>query len=331
MDEPTSSLSDKEVNQMFDVIRKLKTQGVGIIYISHRMSELFEIADRITILRDGSYIGTRNTAGTTNDELVNMMVGRPLTSFFTRTFNKLGDSVLEVKGLSRNGVVEDINFSVRKGEILGFAGLIGAGRTELIKCILGLDKIDSGEVLINNKKAKINNPDTAMSYGIALVPESRKEQGLFLIQSVRYNTSFKVLSQFIKGIHVNKRKENDIAVESIKSLSIKTSSPSQKVKNLSGGNQQKVSIAKWLNTKPSVLILDEPTRGVDVVAKAEIYSIMNNLASQGTAIIMISSELPEIINMSDRVIVMNNGKIKGCIDKDELSQEKIMHYAIGGE
>ena len=331
MDEPTSSLSDNEIQQIFAVIMKLRSKGVGIIYISHRMAELNEISDRVTVIRDGLYIGTKVTAKTTNNELVNMMIGRSLKNYYIRTFNVPGDVVMEVKGLTRHGVVEDINFFVRKGEILGFAGLIGAGRSELMKCIFGLNRIDSGEILINNQTVIIKNPNDAMSYGIVLVPESRTEQGLFLIQSAKYNITFKSLDEIIKGVHVNNKLENQIVKEYIQNLSIKTNSFSQKVSHLSGGNQQKISIAKWLCTKPSVLILDEPTRGVDVVAKAEIYSIMDRLASQGIAIIMISSELPEVINMSDRVIVMNKGKISRCIDKGELSQEKIMQYEIGGE
>jgi ribose transport system ATP-binding protein/inositol transport system ATP-binding protein len=331
MDEPTSSLSDNEIQQIFAVIMKLRSKGVGIIYISHRMAELNEISDRVTVIRDGLYIGTKVTAKTTNNELVNMMIGRSLKNYYIRTFNVPGDVVMEVKGLTRHGVVEDINFFVRKGEILGFAGLIGAGRSELMKCIFGLNRIDSGEILINNQTVIIKSPNDAMSYGIVLVPESRTEQGLFLIQSAKYNITFKSLDEIIKGVHVNNKLENQIVKEYIQNLSIKTNSFSQKVSHLSGGNQQKISIAKWLCTKPSVLILDEPTRGVDVVAKAEIYSIMDRLASQGIAIIMISSELPEVINMSDRVIVMNKGKISRCIDKGELSQEKIMQYEIGGE
>ena len=331
MDEPTSSLSDVEVQQLFTLIRKLRSENIGIIYISHRMSELHEISDRITVLRDGKYIGTKETASTNEDELVEMMVGRQLTSYFSRSDHKLGKVVLSVKDLNRRGVAHDINFEIREGEILGFSGLIGAGRTELMKCIFGLDKIDSGEILIDGHSVSIKSPSDAVRTGIALVPESRKEQGLFMIQDLNFNISFNVLDRFIHGCFVDESAEKELTRSSIQKLMIKTSSSKLKLKNLSGGNQQKVSIAKWLATNPKVLILDEPTRGVDVVAKSEIYSIMDELAMHGTAIIMISSDLPEVINMSDRVIVMNGGRIRGCLEKDELTQEKIIHYAIEGD
>ena len=331
MDEPTSSLSEKEVEVLFNTVRRLKEIGVGIIYISHRMSELKEIADRVTVIRDGRYIGTKIISETQNDELVSMMVGRSLTNYYTRTYNKMNDVVLEVKNITRKGVVDDVSFTLRKGEILGFAGLIGAGRTETLRCVLGLDKYESGEIFVNGRKVTIKGPNDAMSYGIALVPENRRKEGLFLIMDVKFNISFRVMDKFIKGCWVNKNVERQIVEQYVKELSIKTSSIQQKVGNLSGGNQQKVVVAKWLAAHPKVLILDEPTRGIDVGAKSEIYHIMNELAKQGVAIIMISSELPEIINMSDRVVVMGQGKVKGILKKDELSQERIMHYAVGGQ
>jgi ribose transport system ATP-binding protein/inositol transport system ATP-binding protein len=331
MDEPTSSLSEKEVEVLFNTVRRLKEIGVGIIYISHRMSELKEIADRVTVIRDGQYIGTKIISETQNDELVSMMVGRSLTNYYTRTYNKMNDVVLEVKNITRKGVVDDVSFTLRKGEILGFAGLIGAGRTETLRCVLGLDKYESGEIFVNGRKVTIKGPNDAMSYGIALVPENRRKEGLFLIMDVKFNISFRIMDKFIKGCWVNKNVERQIVEQYVKELSIKTSSIQQKVGNLSGGNQQKVVVAKWLAAHPKVLILDEPTRGIDVGAKSEIYHIMNELAKQGVAIIMISSELPEIINMSDRVVVMGQGKVKGILKKDELSQERIMHYAVGGQ
>lgn len=331
MDEPTSSLTEKEVQFLFETIRKLKKQGVGIIYISHRMIELFEISDKVTVLRDGNYIGTKVTKDTNNDELIAMMVGRELNNYYTRTFNKLGDTVLEVKNLNKKGVLNDISFSIKKGEILGFSGLMGAGRSEVMRAIFGIDSIDSGEIFVEGKKVSIKEPNDAMKQGIALVPENRKEEGLFLIQSVKFNATIKVLDKFIKFIHVNRKIEDNIVNEYVDSMSIKTPSTAQAVGNLSGGNQQKVVIAKWLATKPKVLILDEPTRGVDVGAKAEIYLIMNQLAAEGVSIIMISSELPEIINMSDRVLVMLGGRITGSLDREGLTQEKIMHYATGGK
>lgn len=330
MDEPTSSLTEKEVEFLFKTIESLKAKGVGIVYISHRMAELFRITDRITVMRDGQYIGTRVTKETNVDELISMMVGRELTDYYHRTFHELGEVTLEVKNLTRNGVFKDVSFSLRKGEILGFSGLVGAGRSEIMKAIFGLDPIDSGEIYIEGKKVEIKSPRDAMNLGIALVPENRKDEGLILKSSVGYNMTLRVLDEFIKFIRVNRAKENEIIDTYVQELGIKTPSRSQSVANLSGGNQQKVVIAKWLAAKPKILILDEPTRGVDVGAKAEIYAIMNNLVQTGVSIIMISSELPEIINMSDRVAVVHNGSIKGILNKDELSQEKIMHLATGG-
>ncbi len=327
MDEPTSSLSDKEVDFLFSIIRRLKDQGVGIIYISHRMSELRDISDRVTVMRDGEYIGTVNTSETDNDQLIAMMVGRQLTNYYTRTYNELTDKVLEVENLGDGHFLNDINFDLYRGEILGFAGLVGAGRSEVMKCLFGLDPIETGTVRLDGSPVSIKNPSEAMDLGFALVPESRKEEALFLVQNVKFNTSIKVLKEFIKGIFVNEAKEEQIAEEYINKMSIKTPSTMQTVGNLSGGNQQKVVIGRWLATRPKILILDEPTRGVDVGAKAEIYAIMNDLVKQGLSIIMISSELPEVINMSDRVMVMSNGTITGCLNRDELDQEKIMHLA----
>lgn len=327
MDEPTSSLSDRDVNFLFDTIRKLKESGVGIIYISHRMSELKQITDRITVIRDGEYIGTRETQSTTNEELISMMVGRQLTSYYTRTHGNPQEKVLEVRGLSDGKLLKDISFELRKGEILGFAGLVGAGRSEVMKCLFGIDAYTSGEIYIEDEKVQIKNPNDAMRLGLALVPESRKKEALFLEQSVMFNTTLKTLNTFIKGIFVNRDREEAITREYVDKMSIKTPSYQQIVQNLSGGNQQKVVIGRWLATKPKILILDEPTRGVDVGAKAEIYAIMNDLVSQGVAIIMISSELPEVINMSDRVIVMCSGRIVTCLPREELTQERIMHFA----
>ena len=331
MDEPTSSLSDKEVAFLFNTIRKLKEKGVGIIYISHRMSELFEICDKVSVLRDGEYIGTKDIQGQDSrkliDELIQMMVGRQLTNYYTRTINPSGETVLQVKGLKDETLLHDVDFELRKGEILGFAGLVGAGRSEVMKCIFGLSPYTAGEILIDGKKIDIKNPHDAMKQGIALVPESRKEEALFLVQNVRYNLTVNVLKAFMKGIRVNKRAENQIADNYIGQMAIRTPSKEQTVNNLSGGNQQKVVIGRWLATDPKILILDEPTRGVDVGAKAEIYAIMNTLAAKGVAIIMISSELPEIINMSDRVMVMCGGTMTGCLDRDEITQQKIMQLA----
>ena len=327
MDEPTSSLSEKDVGFLFETINKLKKENVGIIYISHRMNELKQITDRITVLRDGEYIGTRNTAEATTDELIAMMVGRQLTNYYTRDYGNPSETVLEVRGLSDGKLLKDVSFQLRKGEILGFAGLVGAGRSEVMKCVFGIDPFVKGEILVGGKPVNIGSPEDAMNLGIALVPESRKEEALFPAQSVMFNITIKTLKEFIRGIMVNANRERDITREYVDKMAIKTPSYQQVMGNLSGGNQQKVIIGRWLATKPKILILDEPTRGVDVGAKAEIYAIMNNLALQGVAIMMISSELPEVINMSDRVIVMSGGRITECLPREDLSQEKIMKYA----
>lgn len=332
MDEPTSSLTEKEVEFLFQTIGHLKEQGVGIVYISHRMNELFAITDRITVLRDGALIGTVRTKETTADQLISMMVGRELTQYYIKDTapENGGEIVLSVHNLSKKGVLNDASFELKKGEILGFAGLVGAGRSELMKCIFGLDAFDEGEIRIDGKPLIIRNPNDAIKHGIAYVTENRKEEGLFLIRSVQYNITIKVLDKFIKWFRVNARYEDQKTRQFINELSIKTLNPDQEVRNLSGGNQQKVLISRWLATNPRILILDEPTRGVDVGAKAEIYAIMNRLVKEGVSIIMISSELPEVINMSDRIAVMYKGGIRTILNRDEFSQETIMHYATGG-
>ena len=327
MDEPTSSISDKEVENLFKIMRDLTKKGVGIVYISHKMSELDEICDRVTVMRDGEYVGTKNVKETAKDELIAMMVGRTLTNYYVRDYGEPGEEILKIKGLSDGDKVKGVDFNVRKGEIVGFAGLVGAGRSETMQAIFGLAKEVTGEIYINGNKVEIHNPEEAIRHGLALVPESRKEQGLYLVQSVKYNTTIEVLKEFIGKFRVNDKRETEITQEYIDLMSTKTPSQAQKIGNLSGGNQQKVMIGRWLATKPKVLILDEPTRGIDVGAKSEIYAIMNNLVKTGVSIIMISSELPEIINMSDRVYVMAGGVVRGCINREEISQENIMHLA----
>ena len=331
MDEPSSSLTDSEVERMFAIMRKLKREGVGIIYISHKMKELFEITDRITVIRDGSYIGTIQTSEADMDQLVHMMVGRELTSYYTRTEHEIGNVMLELKDINRSGVLKNIDFSVRAGEIVGFAGLVGAGRSELFKAVLGIEPMDSGTVLIEGKNAGRLSPKKAQEMGMVLVPENRKKEGLVLINTVAFNLTLPVLDQFVKGIFVNKKRQLEIENTYIDSMNIKPSRL-QKVGNLSGGNQQKVVIGKWLAARPKILILDEPTRGVDVGAKAEIYKIIDRLAEQGIAIVIISSEMAELINMCDRMVVMNQGRIAGELKKSEMgfSQESIMRLATGG-
>lgn len=327
MDEPTSSISDKEVRFLFEMMRTLTAKGVGIIYISHKMSELEQICDRVTVMRDGLYIGTKVVKETTKDELISMMVGRELKNYYTRTFQETGEVLLECKNISDGKLVKGASFELRKGEILGFSGLVGAGRSELMKCIFGLTKGFTGEIYLDGKQVSIQSPSDAIKHGIALVPEDRKAEGLYLVQSVRFNSTIEVLKKFIRGIWVNKQKEEEITQTYIDLMSTKTPSQEQPIGKLSGGNQQKVMIGRWLATDPRILILDEPTRGVDVGAKSEIYAIMNRLVASGMSIIMISSEMPEIINMSDRIYVMCDGIITGCLDHEEATQEGIMELA----
>ncbi len=327
MDEPTSSLTENEVNILFSIIRKLKADGVGIIYVSHRMSELFEITDRVTVMRDGAYIATKNTKETDTDELVYLMVGRKVENYYTRNFREPGDVTLKVENLSIKGLLENISFEARAGEVLGFSGLIGAGRSELMQALVGLRKYDAGSVEICGQLQNHQNYHKTIEKGIVLVPEDRKKLGLVLINHVAFNTTLAVLKEFMVRGTVNRRKENEIIDRAVKTLRIKTNGNEQKVGTLSGGNQQKVLIGKWLATNPKVLILDEPTRGVDVGAKADIYEIIDNLVQKGITIIMVSSDLNEVINMSDRVIVMKEGRITGTLKHEEINQEAVMHMA----
>ncbi len=331
MDEPTSSISDKEVGFLFETMRTLTKKGVGIIYISHKMSELEEICDRVTVMRDGQTVGTKVVKETNKDELIAMMVGRELTNYYTRDYLEPGEVVLKCEHISDGKMAKDASFELRKGEIIGFAGLVGAGRSETMKAIFGLAPRMTGDVYVEGKKVQIKTPIDALKYGIALVPESRKEEGLYKVQSVRFNSTIEVLSQFIKSLRVNTKKEEEITQKYIDMMATKTPGQEQVIGNLSGGNQQKVMIGRWLATDPKILILDEPTRGVDVGAKAEIYKIMNELAARGMAIIMISSEMPEIVNMCDRMLIMSGGRIRGELDKSEFEQTKILHYAIAEE
>lgn len=327
MDEPTSSLSDKEVDALFDTIRELKKEGIGIIYISHRMSELNQIADRVSVFRDGKYVATRNVKDTSVDELIELMVGRHIDNYYSRDYCTSQDVVMEVKHLS-NAKVHDVSFDLRRGEVLGFSGLVGAGRTETMRAIFGMDPKDSGEILINGKPVEITSSKDALAAGIGYVPENRREEGIFPEMSVQFNETFKILSEFIHRGGVDHKKETEIAEQYREELSIRTPSLQQLVGNLSGGNQQKVVIASWLAANPQILILDEPTRGIDVGAKAEIYSIINELAKKGVSIIMVSSEMPEIIGMSDRVVVMRSGEISAVLDHTEADQVTIMKNAV---
>ncbi|MBN2617295.1 MAG: sugar ABC transporter ATP-binding protein [Spirochaetales bacterium] len=330
MDEPTAALTNRETKQLFDLVEKMKMKNVAIIFVSHRMDELYEITEKITVMRDGTYIGTCNTNETERKDLIAMMVGRTLNEFYQKRTHDLGEKILEIKGLNRTNVLEDINLTLHKGEILGLSGIVGAGRTELARAIFGIDSIDSGSILYNGNEVLIKKPEDAMNLNIGFVPEDRKRQGLFLQETLGFNISIQSLKKCFRFIQFSKTYENLIVNEGINSLSIKAFSSKQNINDLSGGNQQKAVIAKWLALNPKVLILDEPTRGIDVGAKSEIYKIISDLAASGVAIIMISSELPEVLNMSDRILVMYKGRITGELMSKDATQEKIMHLATGG-
>lgn len=332
MDEPTSSLTDEEVKMLFGLIKKLKSEGIGIIYISHRMEEIFSICDKVTVLRDGKSVGNRMIAETTKDELISLMVGRPLTQYYVKDDHVQKEVILEVKDFVTSYAPEHkMSFDLHKGEILGFSGLIGSGRSELMRAVFGVDKKLAGSLKLFGKEVEISSPKDAIQNHLAMVSEDRKREGLILLNDVEFNTSILCLSDFIRLCFVNKQKEKEIVAEQIDALSIKVSNYQQLALNLSGGNQQKVVLGKWLATHPKIIIMDEPTRGIDVKAKAEIYEIMNNLTEQGCGIIMVSSELPEIIGMCDRVIVMMEGQMTGIIDRAELTQEKIMQLSLNVE
>lgn len=331
MDEPTSALTEREIQKLFEVIESLKQEGVSIVYISHRMEEIFEICDRITVMRDGRTVDTKDIPKTNFNEVVKNMVGRELTERFPTRNPSPGEVVLEVEHASCKGLFEDVSFKVREGEIVGFSGLMGSGRTEIMRALFGLDRMDQGEIRMFGKKAVIRKPVDAVKNGIGFITEDRKDEGLILDFSVRENMVLPSLSEFItKGI-ISSQKEKLFVDALVKRLQIKTHSSETKAGNLSGGNQQKVVIAKWVGISPKLLILDEPTRGVDVGAKREIYQLMNELTGHGVAIIMVSSELPEVLGMSDRIVVVHEGRITGELSKEEATQEKIMTLATGGQ
>lgn len=331
MDEPTAALTDREIDSLFRVVESLRERGVSIIYISHRMEEIFKICDRITVLRDGRHIGTEKISDTSFEAIVKMMVGRELGERFPERPSQIGEVILEVKDLERKGLFKGISFNVNKGEILGVAGLMGAGRTEIMETIFGYEKKNDGSIYLDGKKLTIKHPLDAVKAGIGFISEDRKSKGLVIDSSIRENISLpnmKTVSN--KGV-ISARREGKLVRELIERLHVKTTGSEQEVKSLSGGNQQKVVIAKWLGINPKLLILDEPTRGVDVGAKKEIYMIMDELTKNGVAIIMISSELPEVLGVSDRIMVIHEGRISKIIDRHEAGQEKIMTAATGGD
>jgi ribose transport system ATP-binding protein len=327
MDEPTSALSSKEVGALFDLMRRLKEKGVSVVFISHRLEEILSVVDRIVVMRDGRRVGTLQREEATQSSIIRMMVGREV-GLFPKVEAKIGEPVLEASGLAGSNGVKDVSLTVRKGEIVGLAGLIGAGRTEVARLICGADHLTSGTLRIDGKEVKINNPGDAVDHGIGWVPEDRKQHGLVLGMTVKENITLAILrriSNVLGGVRAGN--ERDIAQNYIKALSIATPGMDQTVRNLSGGNQQKVVLAKWLSARPKLLIMDEPTRGIDVGAKAEVHALMGRLAQDGIGILMISSEMPEIMGMSDRVFVMCQGRVTGEFERGHLDQEEIMTCA----
>jgi rhamnose transport system ATP-binding protein len=330
LDEPTASLSDREVENLFRVIRGLRAQGAGMIYISHRLEELSQIADRVTILRDGAYVATRPMAEVNRGEIIRLMVGRSLEAVFPKVDVPLGDVVLETRDLGcRQSGVHGVNLRVRAGEILGLAGLVGAGRTELARILFGLTPADSGQILLKAQVVAISTPADAVRHGIAHVPEDRRRHGVILDMPVAANTTLAILRRIAARGFIRFKEERRIAENFVQRLGIKTPSVSNPAGNLSGGNQQKVALARWLAAEPVVIILDEPTQGVDVGAKSEIHRLMGELAGRGLAIIMISSELPEVLGMSDRIAVMHGGRIVGELTRAQATQEKVLELALG--
>jgi ribose transport system ATP-binding protein len=329
MDEPTSALTDTEIEQLFTVIRRLKARGVSVIFISHHLEEVFEICDRGTVLRDGEYIGTVSLADVTRDDLIRMMVGRNLDQQYPKVETQRGVEALRVEGLTRTGVLHDINFAAYTGEILGVAGLVGAGRTELMRAVFGADPLDAGAVYVFGEKIDLASPQQAIQAGLGLLPEDRKQQGLVLMLSVLHNMSMASLDKLTSGLLLRRRDERQQAGDFVNKLRIATPGVDQQVQYLSGGNQQKVVLAKWLASRSRILIFDEPTRGIDVGAKVEVYHLMNTLVQSGVAVIMVSSEMPELLGMSDRILVMHEGRLVAEFPRDQATEEKVLAAAMG--
>jgi rhamnose transport system ATP-binding protein len=327
MDEPTSSLTQREVEELFTIVRQLRDQGAAIIFISHRLEELFAIADRVTVLRDGAYVDTRPLAGVTTEDLIRMMVGRNLDELFPKLEVAPGEVLLEVRGLSLPGRFADVSFQLRKGEIVGMAGLVGAGRTEVAEAIFGVAPAASGTIHLDGRAVQITRPEDALRLGIGYVPEDRKLHGLILQMSIAQNITLPTLKSFTRLGWLDGKAERERAVADARRLEVKMTGVDQPAGQLSGGNQQKVVLAKWLGTKPRVLILDEPTRGIDVGTKAAVHRLMSQLAAEGMAILMISSELPEVLGMSDRILVMREGRLTGQFSRGEATQERLMSAA----
>jgi rhamnose transport system ATP-binding protein len=329
MDEPTAALSSRETEELFRIIRELRQRDVAVLFISHRLEEVFALSDSVTVLRDGGHVITASAAELDTTALIRHMVGRELGELFPKEAAEIGDPVLEVRGLTRDGVFRDVSFSLRRGEILGLAGLVGAGRSEVARAIFGIDALDAGEILRDGAPASIRTPHQAMKAGLAFVPEDRQHQGLVLEMAIADNATLPFLRRLTRFGLLNRRRERDVAGEFTRRLQVKSASLDQPVRALSGGNQQKVVLAKWLATDPKVLILDEPTRGIDIGTKAEVHRIISRLAAEGIAILLISSELPEVLGMADRVLVMHEGRLTGEFSRAEADQESIMRAATG--
>jgi ABC-type sugar transport system ATPase subunit len=329
LDEPTSALSDEETRRLFDIMRRLKTSGVSMIFITHRIKEIFQIADRATVLRDGRKVETVNVEDVTAEKLISLMVGRELSHLYPEKAKERGETIFRVQDFARGRDFQDISFEVRRGEILGIAGLVGAGRTEIARAIFGIDRRDKGDIFLKGERIHIRSPQQAIRHGIGYMPEDRKTLGLFLQMSVSENVIAPVLRRFSRFGWMNSALVDSTTTDFVEKLRIRTPSISQQVINLSGGNQQKVLLAKWLAATPSVIIVDEPTRGVDVGAKAEIHALLRQIADRGVGVIMISSDLPEILGMSDRIIVIHDGRICGRLSGREATEEKVMACATG--
>ncbi len=327
MDEPTSAITDKEVDHLFNMVRRLKKEGVAFVFITHKMDEVFQITDEITVFRDGRYIGTDLAANSSRDKLIAWMVGREITQMFPKEEAEIGEVILSARNLTRKGVFKDVSFDLRKGEILGFAGLMGAGRTEVMEALFGYTRLDAGEIFIHGKQVKINQPGDALKNRMALLTEDRKGTGCFLPLSVRDNMVVACMKDYSRLGLLKKKALDDACLSQKNKLAVKTPSLQQRIGNLSGGNQQKVLVARWLLTDPEILIVDEPTRGIDVGAKSEIHRLLSLMAKEGRAVIMISSELPEVMGMSDRIMVMHEGRITGEVNRKDANQTTIMEYA----
>ncbi len=329
MDEPTSAISDTEIDLLFDKIRSLRERGKSIIYISHKMDEIFKIADMITVLRDGQLVATKPKEELDIETVISLMVGRKLSENFPKEDIEIGEEILKVKSLNSHRIFKDIDFNVHAGEIIGFSGLVGAGRTEVLRALFGLDSYDSGEIIINGKKIDVTSTNDSIDNGMVMLSEDRRRYGIIPVRSVKENTTLANLEEFIYNGRLHRQKEIEVVEEMCEKMNVKTPSIDTDVSALSGGNQQKVVLAKWMVNDPDIFLLDEPTRGIDVGAKFEIYKLMTALAKRGKAILMVSSELPELIGMCDRIYVMSEGKLTGELKRKDFSQEAIMKLAVG--